>query len=85
MASAKQPQPAAIRMTSNMSLLPKVGRSAHAERIERQQHRQRERQVQPDDKADLGQDDAQCGRPLPRHRQRRIGLRDCIVSVHGAA
>ena len=62
MATAKQPHPAAIRMTSNMSLLPKVWRSADTEGIERDQHGQREGEVQRDDDADLEQRVAGMGR-----------------------
>ena len=78
MATAKQPHPAAIRMTSNMSLLPKVWRSADTEGIERPQHCQDEGQMQHEDDADLEQRVAGSGNVLLLTWQRRPCRTDSI-------
>ena len=86
MATTKQPHPAAIRMTSNMSLLPKVWRSANTEGIECHQHHQGEGEMQRYDDADLEQRVAGSGHVLLLTRQRRpcrtgsIPMRNRVVA-----
>lgn len=70
MPSTKQPQPAAIRITSNIGLLPLSLRSGPAAGVQGHSHRDRKGEVQRQDEPNLEQDLAWSGRMARRLGQR---------------